>query len=156
MTQEFIERLIAEGLTKAQATSVTAETVLRVCMPDDGTMLIKEAYHQVEKMQNMVRDLKNQYDNLTDEIEALGSTFEAVVKAKDQYGEVTDEKARTVISLYGALLEMTKKAGVKGVDAINNAGYIVYAFLGGQARREIVFGSDGETHKKSKTVDYYK
>ena len=93
---------------------------------------------------------------MTNEIETLGTSFEAIVKAKEQYGEVTDEKARTVISLYGTLLEMTKKTGVKGVDAINNAGYIVYAFLGGQAKREITFTSDGESHKKNKTVDFYK
>lgn len=142
MTQELIDLLISEGLTKTQATSITAETVLKICMPNDGKLLIKEAHHQVEKMQQMVQD------SITKEIEALGSTFEAVVKAKEQYGEVTDEKAKTVISLYGALLEMTKKTGVKGVDAINNAGYIVYAFLGGQARRDITFCSDGESNKK--------
>lgn len=59
MTQELMDLLIAEGLTKAQASSVTAETVIKVCMPDDGKMLMKEAHHQVEKMQDMVQSLKS-------------------------------------------------------------------------------------------------
>lgn len=34
---------------------------------------------------------------------------------------------------------MTEKCGADGPKAINNASYVVYAYLGGQAKREQIF-----------------
>ena len=47
MTEDLIRRLIAAGLSKQQASSVTAETLVNLFMPDDGKMLIREAKGQV-------------------------------------------------------------------------------------------------------------
>lgn len=40
MTEELIRRLIAAGLNKQKATSVTAETLVKLFMPEDGKMLL--------------------------------------------------------------------------------------------------------------------
>jgi len=40
MTDELIRRLIAAGLNKQQATSVTAETLVNLFMPGDGKMAL--------------------------------------------------------------------------------------------------------------------
>lgn len=32
---------------------------------------------------------------------------------------------------------MNERAGAKGADAVNNAGYVTYTYLGGQAKRDI-------------------
>ena len=47
MTDEMIKRLIAAGLSKQQASSVTAETLVNLFMNDDGRTLIREAQRQV-------------------------------------------------------------------------------------------------------------
>ena len=49
MTDELIRRLIAAGLNKQQATSVTAETFVKLFMPEDGKMLLEEARRHQDK-----------------------------------------------------------------------------------------------------------
>ena len=51
MTQELIKQLMEAGLTKQQATSVTAETLTNLYMNEDGKMLIAEARRQVIEME---------------------------------------------------------------------------------------------------------
>ena len=46
---------------------------------------------------------------------------------------------KNIIALYAALLSMNRKAGSSGPDSVINAGYILYAYLGGQAKREISY-----------------
>ena len=48
MTHELIIQLMNAGLTKQQATSVTAETITNLYMADDGRILIAEAKRQVD------------------------------------------------------------------------------------------------------------
>ncbi len=43
MTDELIRRLIVADLSKQQASSVTAETLVNLFMPDDGKKLILAA-----------------------------------------------------------------------------------------------------------------
>lgn len=64
MTDELIRRLIAAGLNKQQATSVTAETLVKLFMPEDGKMLLEEARRQVTEMQRTVNQLKIEYGEL--------------------------------------------------------------------------------------------
>lgn len=37
---------------------------------------------------------------------------------------------------------MSQKAGADAEDAVRNASYILYAYLGGQARRDITYVTD--------------
>lgn len=139
MTDDLIRRLVSAGLTKQQASSVTAETLVRLFMPDDGKMLIREAQLQVEEMKQMVSSLRAEYEGLKRKISDVSETIMAVIDAQKKSGEVSDEKARNVIALYAALLGMNERAGAPGVEAVKNAGYVMYAYLGGQAKREISY-----------------
>ena len=49
MTDDLIRQLMASGLSKQQASSVTAETLVRLFMKEDGKILIAEAQRQVPK-----------------------------------------------------------------------------------------------------------
>ena len=49
-----------------------------------------------------------------------------------------------MVALYAALLTMGEKAGADAEDAVRNAGYVVYAYLGGQARRDITYTQEFE------------
>ena len=139
MTDELIKRLIAAGLNKQQATSVTAETLVKLFMPEDGKMLLEEARLQVTEMQRTVNQLKIEYGELKKKIESVSDTLLAISEAQKEHGEVTEEKAKNLIALYGALLTMNEKCGADGPEAVNNASYVAYAYLGGQAKREQIF-----------------
>lgn len=139
MTDDLIRRLIAAGLTKQQASSTTAETLVRLFMPEDGKMLIREAKQQVAEMQATVEALRKEYDDLSAKIKQISDNVLAAIDAQKEFGSITDEKARNAIALYSALLGMNQRAGADGMEAVRNAGYIMYAYLGGQARRDITY-----------------
>ena len=62
-----------------------------------------------------------------------------ITEAQREHGAITDEKARNVVALYAALIGMSEKAGADATEAVRNAGYMLYAYLGGQAKREITY-----------------
>ena len=139
MTDDLIKQLMAAGLNKQQASSVTAETLVRLFMKEDGKVLIKEAQRQVSEMQALVNQLKAEHNGLMQKICSVSETLLAISEAQKEHGEITDEKAKNVVALYGALLAMNENAGADANDSVRNAGYVVYAYLGGQAKREITY-----------------
>lgn len=142
MTPELIDQLRAAGLSKQQATSVTAETLVNLFMKDDGKLLMKEAQRQVSEMQSIVQALKSEYNDLIQKMSEVSDTILSISEAQDEHGIISDEKARNVVALYAALLSMNEKAGADPADSVRNAGYVVYAYLGGQAKREITYSQD--------------
>ena len=137
MTEELILQLIAAGLSKQQARSAVAEKITNYYMNDDGKILIAEAKRQVDEMRSVLDDLKRDYYELKQAMQNISDAILGIREAQDQYGEITDDKAKNVLALYAALLSMNQKAGASPSESIANAGYTMYAFLGGQARREI-------------------
>lgn len=137
MTEELILQLIAAGLSKQQARSAVAEKITNYYMNDDGKILIAEAKRQVDEMRSVLDDLKRDYYELKQAMQNVSGAILGIREAQGRYGEVTDDKAKNVIALYAALLSMNQKAGASPSESIANAGYTMYAFLGGQARREI-------------------
>lgn len=151
MTEELIRQLIAIGLTKTQARSVVAEKITNFYMNDDGNTLIAEAKRQVEEMKAQVDSLKLDYQALKHSIEQVSSAILAVQEAQINFGAITDERAKNVVALYAALLSMNQKAGASPSESVTNAGYTMYAFLGGQAKREISYSKE-PTHNEPSTV----
>lgn len=142
MTDDLVRQLMAAGLSKQQASSGTAETLVRLFMKEDGKILIKEAQRQVTEMQALVDGLKAEYDSLLQKIRDVSETLLSVAEAQKEHGSITDDRAKNVVALYGALLSMNERAGADPADAVRNAGYVVYAYLGGQAKREITYTAD--------------
>ncbi len=144
MTDDLIKQLMSAGLTKQQATSVTAETLSRLFMQEDGKLLIQEAQRQVSEMRSMVNDLKVEYDRLKAQINNISDTLLAITESQKEHGQITDDRAKNVVALYGALLAMNEKTGSDPTDSVKNAGYVVYAYLGGQAKREITYPQENK------------
>ena len=142
MTDDLVRQLMAAGLSKQQASSVTAETLVRLFMKEDGKILIKEAQREVTEMQALVDGLKAEYDSLLQKIRDVSETLLSVAEAQKEHGSITDDRAKNVVALYGALLSMNERAGADPADAVRNAGYVVYAYLGGQAKREITYTTE--------------
>ena len=137
ISDELIRQFMNFGLSKQQATSTTTEKLVEYFMPDEGKSLILEAKRQVSAMEDMVNMLDDEYHKLVRKMKEMSDTITAIAEAQEKYGEVTDEKAKNVIALYGSLLEMNEKAGADGNDSVRNAGYVLYAYLGGQAKRDV-------------------
>ena len=123
MTDDLVRQLMAAGLSKQQASSVTAETLVRLFMKEDGKILIKEAQRQVTEMQALVDGLKAEYDGLLKKIRDVSETLLSVAEAQKEHGSITDDRAKNVVALYGALLSMNERAGAEPADAVRNAGY---------------------------------
>ena len=146
MTDDLIRKLMASGLSKSQATSVTAETLVNLFMPDDGKALIAEAQRQVAEMRDLIMNVQQDYTNLKKDIDSISKVLLSVKDAQAEYGSVSDGKAKEIIALYGALLSMNQKAGVDSSESVRNVGYIVYAYLGGQAKREFSYIAPEDKH----------
>ena len=137
MTEDMKEKLMAIGLTKQQASSATAEAVVNFLMNADEKTLIQEARLQVKEMSDIVISLRKEYLVLKEKVETVAGVLLAIAEAQEEHGAFTDEKAKNAVALYAALLNMNERAGAKGEASVNNAGYVTYAYLGGQARRDI-------------------
>ncbi len=152
MTDELKERLMAAGLTKQQAFSATAETLVRLFMSDDGKILIHEAHQQVSEMQKLVIKLHHDYNTIMEKMGAVSDTILSITETQNEYGAITDEKAKNVVALYAALLNMNEKAGADGSDAVRNASYVVYAYLGGQAKRQITYMDNQQSNYSTEPI----
>ena len=153
MTDDLKERLMAAGLTKQQASSATAETLVRLFMSDDGKILIREARQQVSEMQELVNGLRHDYNKILEKMSTVSATILSITEAQSEYGAITDEKAKNVVALYAALLNMNEKAGADGSDAVRNASYVVYAYLGGQAKRQITYTDNKQPSYPPEPID---
>ena len=147
MTTDMISFLMANGLSKQQATSSTAKICAQIFMKDDAKALTKEAQLQVEEARTTVLEMRDIFEEYSDKMKA----FQAVLEAQKEYGEIEDPKAKTAIALYCTLLSVGAKFGASADKNVENAGYALYAFLGGQARREII--NNPQTLKAWKNVE---
>ena len=143
MTQDLVRRLIEAGLSKQQATSATAETLVRLFMPEDGKMLIQEAKLQVDEMRATVKRLQDDYEALQRKMNESIDVINTLAEVQKEFGAITEDKARNAIALYGSLISMGMKAGADGHESVESASYIMYAYLGGQAKRDVTY-TDGE------------
>lgn len=141
ITDDMVKQLMSAGLTKQQATSATAETLIDLFMDEGSKVLVMEARQQVSEMKKMLNSLRDEYRDLMNKMEEAAGILAAVSETQKEYGEITDEKAKTVVALYAALLSINNRIGANPTESVRNAGYVLYAFLGGQARRDIAYFS---------------
>ena len=137
ISEQMKDKLIAIGLSKQQATSATAEAVVNFLMNEDEKTLLQEARFQVQEMSNIVATLRHDYETIDYNFQKLAGFLRDIVNAQEEHGYLTDEKAKNAVALYAAILNMNERAGARGADSVDNAGYVTYAYLGGQARRDI-------------------
>lgn len=152
MTEELIRQLIAAGLTKQQARSVLAEKITNLYMNDDGKILIAEAKRQVDEMKTQVENLKRDYYELKHSMEQVSTAILGIQEAQNEFGAITDDKAKNVVALYAALISMNQKAGASSSESVTNAGYVMYAYLGGQARRDVSYAKEPKNESNTTTI----
>ena len=134
ISNEMVTLLMQKGgLSKTQATSTAAQTVVEMFLQKEGhDILIAEAQAQVSELSRQNAELARQFRDLQCNIMQQAGVLEAITEAQQEYGSVKSERAKDALSLYGALLTVNKKNGISGEIGARNAGYITYAFLDGQ------------------------
>lgn len=147
MTEEFKKKLIDSGLTKQQAEGKTAEHVLTALMGAEEQEFIKEAREQLHQIRSAVInecrniavdrvDLDRRKRDLSNAVEETISKIEAIEKAKNEYGEITDERAKNCVRLFAAINAMNNEEHYTILSG-ESIGYILYAYLIG-GKSEVV------------------
>ena len=143
LSPETVQKLMDAGLSKQQAQSATARACAEVFMPDEGKALLQEAWLQANAARKLVVEMREKQAALSEKIESLGAIMTEIANAQAEYGiETLDIKAKNALCMYSAILIMNKSIGVTGVDSVDAASYDVYAYLGGQAKREITLNDE--------------
>lgn len=134
----------ALGLTDAQMQTKTATSLIRYFTSEEGKALaLDEAKAQVSAMAILALSLKREHEKTIKEIENLREAFRAIMEVeekKEEYKvEAMDDRAKNAIIMFSTMLSMSKKQGCDGAESVKNASYCVYAYLGGQAKRDICY-----------------
>lgn len=132
------------GLSNAQARSAAVEKILEAHEDELDAAARQNAAEIVATMRNKASALEVKANALEHKIIALADGLQPIIDAANDYGTVTSEKAKDALALYAALLKMNKAATIDGAKAVEAASYVVYAFLGGQAARNIVYKEDAK------------
>ena len=87
----------------------------------------------------LVISLHSEYRALKKKVEETAGLLLDIANAQEEHGALTDERARNAIIFHAALLKMNERAGANGSESVESAGYITYAYLGGEARHDIYY-----------------
>lgn len=147
---EIIRILMDSGLSRQQAQTSTASHIVDV-FTKDSEVGIDVLRAQVNSLKNEVYRCKEEIyrlNNASDKADAIIQSIEESTKLSD---EIADEKAKNALMLYSAIIQIGINNGADINKNIENAGYILYAYLGGQAKREQRFiETDSRDHELRK------
>lgn len=152
LDETIIKTLVNAGLTEQQAKTRTAELMIQMNTPDVMSVAVKNAEIELAKIRSDVNSARSRLDEIKAQCSEMSKTIRCVADAADKYGEITDEKAKTVVALYGVLLDMGEKLGCDCDRNLESIGYIMYAFLGGQAKCDQRY--DGGNKRSDDDDDY--
>ena len=159
----IIEKLREMGLTKSQIESTTCQKVIEAMMPEDMAAMLD---HFRTTMNNIMKksdekavDVYRTYMELEHKVQTMA---DSVAQTTSELAKM-DDRAMSAFVLYSSILKASLSIRDKAnhfsngsmdelnVEVVKTAGYIVYAYLGGQARR-IYEGS--EVHGVGRTDDF--
>ena len=140
-SQEMINVLMQLGLNKQQISNQTTHKLVDYFVSEEGKeVAMKEALKCVDDMKTKLADLEHTYHELIGRVNDTCSTISAIKEAQEKHGELEDQKAKDALTLYASLVQINKT--VHANNLVENAGYIVYAYLGGQAKRDVAYKSN--------------
>ena len=132
----LVSELMKRGLNKSQANGKSIATIAELLASDNSKAADRyvsdRCNFMISRAESELKKMRETHSKLASEVESISKTILAIEKSQKEWGEISDQKAKDAISLYAALLAVSKEYG--GTD-IGGAGYMVWAFLGGQARR---------------------
>lgn len=173
MSEDFISEIASKyGLTKQQIASTKgAQAVYKELIGNNNEPLIdkelaEEARRAIAgiravraKMEEYFFKIQRDYEQLEEKIRSVSSVVDAIKETQDDYGAVGSDKGKDLLSLYAALMSLNQKMRIDPNESAKQVGYMMYAYLGGQAKREITYTGDhsknpGKTIIKDSSDDY--
>lgn len=149
VSEEVRRALIERGLSEKQVDNKYVGICLDLFAEDGARLAIKEAEAKnAEAAQYLIdarakaREIEEYAQRKRDEADSVCA---GIVEAEKKYGVLEDKRAITAVQLFVHLIEIGKAGGADPDDAVNSAGYMVYAFLGGKARVEENENNEGWT-----------
>ena len=139
-TTALNKKLIAAGLNSQQIESKTAKVIVDVLAEDQG-LLLAEVKAQVAQAKNAAESAKYRvgelYQRHTEAIEHADRLIEALAAQNDACAELSTDVAKDTLILFTSMLKVCSSYdNVDMGQAIESVGYIMYAMLGGQAKRD--------------------
>lgn len=156
MSEEFITATAMKyGLQKQQIASTKgAQAVYKELVGNNNEALIdralaEEAKREIAEIRNMRMkmekfffNIQRDYEQLAKKINSASSVIDAIKESQDDYGTVGSDKGKDLLSLYAALMSLNQKMRIDPNESAKQVGYMMYAYLGGQAKREITYTGD--------------
>ena len=153
----LIDQLMQRGLTYQQASSKGVGLAAEILKTDEDRLLMKDTRVACAEMMQDVKEAKAAALAQAAEAEAKVKEISDVVlrikEAADENGGLTDERAKNALALYASLIDVGGK--VNEEVALESAGYIVYAYLGGQAARNIQYSEESAKAYKKREQKLY-
>lgn len=149
MTKELQAQLIQEtDLSKYQVNNATANALVDYFTSHDDKLLKEEALRQAEESRKIVDSMQSDYETIKKQFEEIAFAIKEISETQDEFGALTDERAKNALTLFASLLRIIKKMQVDDADAVGSTSYILYAYLGGQARQQVLLADKAETPKR--------
>lgn len=137
MNFEVKQYLLENGMNKQAVEGKTADKIVEL-------MLRMFANIPVDKAKGMLDDTISEKQSLLAELECKVNLqkdeLESNRKLKASIDNMMSPYAKETVSLYKSLVDVGIKAHAEPDVAVSNAGYAIYAYLGGKARTIITDG----------------
>ena len=158
LSADFKNELYARNVSKQQADSSVAQAITEIFESKLPTEMIRELamqFNEIEKQTMQSIAVFQQRANQIDaKLKALDDTAAFIKDCESENEALMDDKAKSAIALYSAVIRRSLDYKADSEMAVQNAGYIVYAYLGGQAKRDIQYNEDLQP-SANKTVKRY-
>lgn len=150
MLDELAEQIHEErNIQKSSITGSKPVKAIFETMMQDSTeplidrVLTEEAKSEILRLRRKQDDAdewlkkkQDEYVGLEEMVKGTAATVRLIAEAQQENGTVSSERAKDTLALYGAILAMNQKIGCTPSENVTTTGYVMYAYLGGQAKRD--------------------
>ena len=149
MDSRIRQYLIDNGMRKQYVDGNVAERVVDLMiryMASGASGAIDSA------LEIKIKEKEKAVSNLDDAIKRKKDEFGSIIEIEKEYDGVLSQKAKEVVAMYNALINIGDKKNADPDISVRNAGFVMYAYLGGKAKAII---TSGETLDDYEEDDYW-
>ena len=132
-TDKYVEALVESRNAKHQDKIVNEKRMANLIDLDDENMRPKTYERQIRAIRKMFEEMTKDNALMHLEIKELRKAILEATEVQETYGKIEDDKARSLVSTYAAILSINIKTGASGGEVVSNATALMCAFL---ARKE--------------------
>ena len=149
--EKIYEFLVKNGMTKSQASTASVHNAIDILLRNDACFeLVKTILDDIrEKARNGERKL----GEIEERFSAISNSIQPILDSQDEFGEITDARARNALTLYASILRLNKDIKTSSDVSVNTAGYVLYAYLNGEQKNNDSANDDRKGKKKISLKD---